>query len=259
MYTHRFPDELDDTTVEDLLSGRLDSEQPGLGELATLVTELRLAASQPTSHMVRQELAALFATGSVPGSVPGAAVAVSPNEHPSRRRRMLSALSTFVATLTGKVVLGTAVAAASVGAAHAVGVVDVPGLPEKATVADVPAIDNAGDNRPDGETAGKSGEVTSPGVDGSDVSDRATSGEPREDGKAFGTSVAEEAVEGTPAEGRPGAGADARHDTPAGETEVADEHRAENPAGGSDAADEYRPEAPADGSGTADEKAPDRP
>lgn len=53
---------------------------------------------------------------------------------------MLSGLSTFVATLTGKVVLGTAVAAASVGGLHAADVVDVPGLPDN----DTPAVEQAG-------------------------------------------------------------------------------------------------------------------
>jgi hypothetical protein len=242
MRNHRFADELDDTVVEAVLSGSLEDDQAGFAELTMLVAELRLAASQPTPRVVRQELAVLVTTGSVPGSVPDAAVSVPANEHLSRRRRMLSLLSTFVATLTGKVVLGTAVAAASVGAAHAVGVVDVPGLPDRAAVVDTTVVDKVGDNGPDGEMAGWSGEVTSPGVDGSDVSDRATSGEPREDGKAFGTSIADEAVEGTPAEGRLGGGADTRP---------------EAPTGGPDVADEHRPEAPADGSETADEKKPD--
>ena len=39
-------------------------------------------------------------------------------------------LSGFVASVAGKVVLGTAVAAASVGGLHASGVVDVPALPD---------------------------------------------------------------------------------------------------------------------------------
>jgi prephenate dehydrogenase len=46
---------------------------------------------------------------------------------------MLSALSAFVTSLTGKVVLGTAVVATSVGGLHAGHVVDVPGLPDQAT------------------------------------------------------------------------------------------------------------------------------
>jgi hypothetical protein len=42
---------------------------------------------------------------------------------------VLSAVSAFVTSITGKVVLGTAVAAASVGTAHAAHVVDLPGAP----------------------------------------------------------------------------------------------------------------------------------
>jgi hypothetical protein len=42
---------------------------------------------------------------------------------------VLSTVATFVTSITGKVVLGTAVAAASVGTAHAAHVVDLPGAP----------------------------------------------------------------------------------------------------------------------------------
>lgn len=58
---------------------------------------------------------------------------------------MLSGLSGFLATVTGKVVLTGAVAAASVGGLHAGDVVDVPGLPDN----DPPAAEqaaNADDN-----------------------------------------------------------------------------------------------------------------
>ena len=46
-------------------------------------------------------------------------------------------ITTFLGTLTGKLVLGTAIAAASVGGAQATGVVDVPGLPRPS---DHPAV-----------------------------------------------------------------------------------------------------------------------
>jgi hypothetical protein len=160
---------------------------------------------------------------------------------------MLETLGAFVATLTGKVVLGTAAVAASVGGAHAAGVVDVPGLPDRGTVVvDAPAVDEAADqsgSRPDVET----GQPADPGVDGSSVSDRATSDEPQDDGKAFGTSVADEATDGTPAEGLPGNGGDAAEDrqpdSPAGGTDAADEHQPDDtPAGGTDTADDYRPD-----------------
>lgn len=46
---------------------------------------------------------------------------------------MLTAVATFVSSLTGKIALGTAVAAASVGTAHATHVVDLPGMPRSAS------------------------------------------------------------------------------------------------------------------------------
>jgi hypothetical protein len=46
---------------------------------------------------------------------------------------MLTAVATFVSSLTGKIALGTAVAAASVGTAHATHVVDLPGVPRSAS------------------------------------------------------------------------------------------------------------------------------
>ncbi|MDG2026612.1 MAG: hypothetical protein P8J50_05850 [Acidimicrobiales bacterium] len=47
-----------------------------------------------------------------------------------RRPALISTITAFVGTFAGKVVVGTTVAAASVGGVHATGVVDVPGLPE---------------------------------------------------------------------------------------------------------------------------------
>lgn len=54
---------------------------------------------------------------------------------------MLSALSAFVATVTGKVVLGSVVAAASVGTLHAADVVDLPVLPDNEPAVVVAADD----------------------------------------------------------------------------------------------------------------------
>ncbi len=50
----------------------------------------------------------------------------------SWRPKMLTGIGAFVATTTGKIVLGTTVAAASVGGMHAAEIVDVPLLPEPA-------------------------------------------------------------------------------------------------------------------------------
>lgn len=260
--------EFDDGTVEELVAGRY-SDHPHLGDLAALVAELRVVESAVQPRVVHPELAAVLAAGVRPGDVPDEAAADIVNEQQSRRRSMLTALSTFLATLTGKVVLGTAVAAAGVGAAHAVGVVEVPGLPEKAAVVeappvDVPAVEHAGDTGPDAGADVETGEPGSPGVDGGDISDRATSGEPQEDGKAFGTSVAEEATEGTPAEGVAGGGAagtGTSAGSPATGSDVATEHApGTTPPGGSSSAGNQAPEGTAPGGPeTAEETAPVEP
>lgn len=64
-----------------------------------------------------------------------------------KRNSMLTGLSGFLGTLTGKIVLGTAVTAASVGGLHASDVVDVPALPDTGTPTEQP-------DRDDGERAG---------------------------------------------------------------------------------------------------------
>lgn len=51
---------------------------------------------------------------------------------PERRPPVIKTIAAFGATITGKVVLGTAVAAAAVGGAHAADVADLPGLPDQA-------------------------------------------------------------------------------------------------------------------------------
>ena len=259
MLNHRWSDELADATVDELLTGRRDADEASLGDLAALVAELRTVETEPAPP-VRAELAVLFATGRLPdGPFP---VAAAPFTEPqSRRRRMLTALGTFLASVTGKVVLGAAAATASVGAAHAVGVVDLPGLPDQAEVVEVPAVEVGDGARPGGGLVGEPGGQGGAGVDGSEISDRATSGEPQEDGQEFGRSVAEEATSGTPAEGRPGsAGADARPETPgSGADEVADEHRHDTtPAGGPSTAEDRTPsDTPSPGSDAEGDKKPD--
>lgn len=240
MRTYRNSDALDERSAEALLGGRLSGHAPD-ADIASFVAEMRSEYVKPRSVPVRMELAEVFASGvnADRGEVPAADTdpTVQP---PSRRRTMLTSLSTFVATLTGKIVLGTAVAAAGVGSAHAAGAVDVPGLPDRPSVVeeappDLP--DNAGE--PDG------GAPDSPGVDGSEVADRATSGEPQEDGQSFGESIADEAVEGTPAE-----------DLRDNRGEIADDYRPDTPTGGSGTADDQS-DAPSDGTDVADEMTSD--
>jgi hypothetical protein len=75
-----------------------------------------------------------------------------PNPKEPRRKKMLSAVGAFVTTLTGKVMLTTAVAAASVGGLHAADVVDLPLLPDKAIEAPLEETPTADEVRQDGET-----------------------------------------------------------------------------------------------------------
>ena len=213
--------------------------------LAAFLHRLGQVDDLPRPRVVRPELTAIFEHG-VPagGTSPLGADLPKP-----RRRRMLTVLSTALTTLTGKVVLGTAIAAAGVGAAHSAGVVDVPGLPEKAPAVESPAVDTpASDHAVDSPGSGGASDSRGaangsgdPGVDGDEVSDRATSGEPQEDGREFGTSIAEDATSGTPADGRVGGG-----------TEQQDV-----PAGGTDTAGEHMPDELPEGGGTADEHIPD--
>jgi hypothetical protein len=76
--------------------------------------------------------------GVVPVSVAGhSGDTGDPASTERKRNKMLSTVSGLVGSLTGKAVLGTAVAAASVGGLHAADVVDVPALPDN----DRPAVE----------------------------------------------------------------------------------------------------------------------
>lgn len=68
---------------------------------------------------------------------------------------MLSGLSGFLATVTGKVVLTGAVAAASVGGLHAGDVVDVPGLPDN----DPPAVEQAENGNNENDVDDQNGDL----------------------------------------------------------------------------------------------------
>jgi hypothetical protein len=135
---------LDDAVVDD-----------DLLDVAAVVHDIR-AAYRPATSLRRSEALAAFTDAHLdadhdPASRKRAARrdgevlgAVSVARHNERRRRtrttMLSTLSGFLGTLTGKALLGTAVAAASVGGLHAADVVDLPVLPaHDSHAADSPA------------------------------------------------------------------------------------------------------------------------
>lgn len=127
--------------VDAVLSG--DAHDEDLLDVAAIVHDLRSAylPEEPLCH--RPALAAFTGAhletdrdrgGSVRHGVPAAAASIAAQTHRAEpigrtRNKMLSAISGLVATLTGKVFLGTAVAAASVGGLHAADVVTVPALP----------------------------------------------------------------------------------------------------------------------------------
>lgn len=212
--------------------------------LAVLLHQLAQADDLPVPRVVRPELAAIFEHG-----IPAGGTTLLDADLPkSRRHRMLTVLSTALTTLTGKVVLGTAIAAAGVGAAHSAGVVDVPGLPDKAPAVESPAVetpdsdhavDSPGGDGSSNGTANDGSAPGDPGVDGDEVSDRATSGEPQEDGREFGTDIAEDATEGTPADGSVGG---TEQDAPADGATTADEHQPDELPEGGETTDEHIPD-----------------
>jgi hypothetical protein len=134
---------LDDVAVDD-----------DLLDVAAVVHDIR-AAYLPAAPLRRSDALAAFTDARLdagddlaarPSGRPDPTVAgvAGGTRRTERRRRtrttMLTTVSGFVGTLTGKVVLGTAVAAAGVGGLHAADVAEVPILPAH----DSPAADDAG-------------------------------------------------------------------------------------------------------------------
>ncbi|MEX2290056.1 MAG: hypothetical protein WD794_07005 [Mycobacteriales bacterium] len=111
---------MDDATAERLLRGRPVEQQPDLGPLAALLSEVRaLGDESPTPTTA---LAALLRDGFDPASAPPAGPAVVPG--PPRVRRRLTAVAGF--SLALKVLTGSGVALAGVTSAAAAGVLPGP-------------------------------------------------------------------------------------------------------------------------------------
>lgn len=98
--------------------------------------------------------------------VPAVETAAGPAGNAGRsggtRNKLLGSIAAFAATLAGKVLLGTAATAASVGTLHATGVVDVPVLPDNAgsTVQEQPDDGETGNRQGGGsEDPGANGEA----------------------------------------------------------------------------------------------------
>ena len=245
------PWDLDERAVEDVLAGRAPRGRDDLDHLAAAVRDVRAEA---VAHPPRvdAQLAHAFAHGmdaAEPADEPAAALAPAAGEpatgtpHPwigglrRRSRRMVAMLSTLLGSVVAKVALGTAAAVAGVGGAHAAGVVDVPGLPDRAEGAvageqveveeeaeaeeaeDVENDETEGTEPEDAEADtddvateeegngdAENGDAE-PGVDGEEVSDWASNPDehedvpdPRDGGPDFGQHVRDQAIEGTPAE-----------------------------------------------------------
>ncbi|MEM7142898.1 MAG: hypothetical protein AAF548_17875 [Actinomycetota bacterium] len=138
--------------VDDVDGGDMTPDDLSAEQLAALLDDDPQAfPGHPVADALRAARAEL---ANVPAPVPSAALAefldVGPVTEPIplsapvdevldldagddstiRRPALITTITAFVGTFAGKVVVGTTVAAASVGGAHATGVVDVPGLPE---------------------------------------------------------------------------------------------------------------------------------
>ena len=130
-------DSLNPETAERLLDGEILS--PEFAELAAMVDDVRNMASSTPTPAVRGALAEYV------GLTQTESPATPPAVDQPRRRSVFAEVLTFAGTVSGKLLLGGAVAAASVTGAQASGLVDLPGLPDnEATVviADTP-VDEA--------------------------------------------------------------------------------------------------------------------
>jgi len=243
---------LTDREVEGILRGRPPKGRPEVEALLAFVEMLRCSR---TDRPARPDaaLSAAFAEGLPADLPPPPAWAVPPELEPLSeigrwpirwtigRRRLQTAVNVMLGTMVGKVMFGAAIVTASVGGAHAAGVIDVPRLPdrwhavERANEWDVggadqhhgrggqapspsptagPAGDHDSEREPGGRNARSRDADQAPdiqpgtGVDGDRASERATNGEPRPDGEELGRRTADEARDGTPGV-RSAGGADA--------------------------------------------------
>lgn len=144
-----------------------DGEGDDLLDVAAVVHDLRSAYTRTQPLQRSAELTAF--THAHPTTGPDTAVALAippggevgePDVEPlgRKRRSVLTGLGGFVGTLTGKLVLTTAVAAASVGGLHAADVVDVPVLPDTSPHAN--RSDDIDNSRPDARDAAADGQDT---------------------------------------------------------------------------------------------------
>lgn len=157
-----YPDPLD-AVLDGVHSA--DSEEDLL-DVAAFVLDLRATYRRGRPLEPGTELAA-FTGAHLPEDMStvacGASAGGSDRDARSGRKRpaMLTTVSGFLATVTGKVLLGSAVAAASVGGLHATDVVEVPVLP---------------DSRPPTQPAGSTGASPTEASDGAEGASEGSQG-----------------------------------------------------------------------------------
>ncbi len=131
-------DSLSADDVEALFEG--SSVRPDLGELETLFAEVRALPNRTVAPEVSGALAEFVGVDLTPTNEPivlddfdEALVSPSstaPSAQPVRRNSMIGQAVTFLGTIGAKLAVGTTMAAAALGGAHATGAIDVPYLPD---------------------------------------------------------------------------------------------------------------------------------
>lgn len=130
----------DDWLTPDAADELLDGEIPSahFADLAGMIHDIRGLEMKTPTPPVRGALAEYIGIGTF--GVPDRAPSSGPTDGPAvdsldlttdrspQRRSAFAAISTFGGTLAGKVLLGASVACASIAAAQAAGLIDLPGL-----------------------------------------------------------------------------------------------------------------------------------
>jgi len=169
--------ELSDEQLAALLDG--NSDAPAGHPVADAIIRARQQLEAEPAPTPGAALSEFLGVGRVAPPIPqsvadGALLEFPPETDDSPRRTpVLTSLSAFIGTLTGKLLVSSTIAAASVGGAHAAGVVDIPGLPDS----DPPSVtetldpddDLLADDRDDDELAADDDSDESDGdTDGAD-------------------------------------------------------------------------------------------
>ena len=139
--------DLTDDDIERLLLGTADPTGDASGALARVVDRIRTEYTSTTLPLVSAELAQfvnlnlvvntndLVAAASASSEVPALPTSIRIHAQqvrasiPQRRNKVRVAVGTFAGTLTAKVLLGSALALAAASGAQALGIVDIPLLP----------------------------------------------------------------------------------------------------------------------------------